>query len=442
MTIITELDNSGERAARGPVLDRDASLQSRRFVVTRQALYIGLWAITPLVTSLAATYTDFPNQIFVIYQLLILALGAVTFPRFRVLINAQFKWLVLLSLYALTFIIVSYFGVDFSTSLSYGVLYLPLLLLEFFLAFSVGYLFSEQRAFKYMASAAIVLMLYTMLDIYFFPDRERFVTSLNIPMAIPIFVFLGQSFLAFVCTVFLFVSIKKTVVAAGVLSLGMALGLNRFVRPRIKFIRRYYRLNTVLISCGKLVVLAVVVGAILVQYTSYISTTVGRFSESEDGSRAAIAVYSVSLLIEHFPRGIGLGGFSFLSRDVIPYETTTARGDTVIGANLHNTFMTWALEGGAPVLIIVAILFWQLFMVIYRFWKRHATRMLSATLLVWLASGVLFGMFHQWHNSGTFWVLFGFAFGCSKRYEHMEKAKREIALRTGKRSVFERHSPA
>lgn len=384
-------------------------------VFNRRSGYLLLWVLTPLINALGEK-TPYPNQIYVCLELLQVGLAALFFGNFVTMMRAQANWLVWLLAYGVVFVVVSYYGVDFATSVLYGVQYLPLIVtLEFFLAFTIGYQYNEAVTFRYMRGMALVLLAYTLLEIVLSPDQIRFVSTLNIPMAIPLFVFAGSNLLAGLCMLVLLLSLKKTVVVVGGFSLMAAILLKRYVRPKGAGRKRAGRVA--LISTIVTTVVALV-GAIVILtvFSSYISATFDRFSEPEDVARSSIALYSYILLAEHFPWGIGWMGFLSQSIGVIAYDTTDARGDVHSGANLHNSYMTWALEGGVPIMLMVVVLFFSIFRVCWRFARRPETRMLSATLVIWLISGMVFGAFQQWHSSGTCWQLFGFAFGCQQRY--------------------------
>lgn len=384
--------------------------------LNRQSFYLLLWVLTPLLTVLASK-TTYPNQIYVCYELLEVGLCALFFRQFVTLVRSQLKWLTVLLLYAVVFIIVSYYGVDFPTSVEYGVFYLPLIVvLEFFAAYSVGYLFDERRTFKYLMGAALALMAYTLLQIQLSPDADRFVSSLSLPMSIPVFIYSGQALLAFVCMIVLLLSLKKTIVVTGGVSLAIAYVLKPYVQPGRSLGKTSVTRTRLLATLLTSLLLLVASGVILAGYSAYLSGTIARFSEEEDVSRSSIALYSVVLLAQHFPQGIGWFGFLSQSIGVISYDVIDARGDLHSGANLHSSYMTWALEGGAPIVLIILYLFWKLFGVIRSFFRTKSTRVLGATLLIWLLSGMIYGAFQQWHSSGTFWGLFGFAFGCYERY--------------------------
>jgi len=377
-----------------------------------------LWASTPLVLNLGQM-TAYPNQIYVLYEILEICLAAVILKRFHQAVRLQLKWVAVLLLYSLTFIVVSYYGVDFQTSIEYGVYYQPpVIVLEFAIAFIIGYLFDERRTFKYLRVFAFVLMAYTLLQIELEPDRSRYVTNLNIPMAIPLFVFARQGFFALLSCLVLLLSLKKTVVACGLLSLALAYLLRGYVLRRERSTDPGGRLTAGrLIAAVSIVIFVFAAMAfIMIRFSGNLSATMARFSEPEDTARAAITAYSLILLLQNFPVGIGWMGFLYMSIGVIRYDVTDARGEVRPGAPLHNSYMTWALEGGLPVLLIMMFLFWQLLRTIRRLIRHRESALIGATALIWLLSGMLFGMFQQWHSSGTFWQLFGIVFGSYARY--------------------------
>lgn len=380
------------------------------------SVYLILWVVTPLVNAVAVK-TWYPNQIIVGYELLQVCLAFILFRDYVGVILAQAKWIVVLLLYAGTFIVVSYYGVDFATSVEYFVLYMPfLIVLPFMVAFTIGYIYAEERTFAYMMAVGPLLLLETLLEMQLYPEQTRFASTLNIPMVIPIYVFSGQALLALVCFIVLLMSFKKTLAVIGLISLVMAFLLTGFVSRGGAPRRAASGRQSVAVTIATTAVLLTATTFMVMEYATNITGTVGRFSEPEDISRAAITYYSLLLLAQHFPWGIGWLGFLSLSIGLIPYDTTDQRGVVHSGANLHNSYMTWALEGGAPILLIVIYLFWKLIGVIRSFLRRREQRLLGATLLIWLLGGMIFGAFGQWHMTDTFWQLFGFAFGCYARY--------------------------
>ncbi len=383
-----------------------------------RSLYILLWALTPLISLLVYRYSQYPNQLYWGYKLFLVILALLIFRDSVKIISVQLRWLGLVSLYAFSFIAVSYFGVDFTTSVqSYHVLYKPLILLDFFVSFVVGYKYHENQSMKYVLLTGGIILVYAIADVWITPDKTRLISGLEIPMAIPAAVIFGNTFIALVMVVFLFASMKKTVAACGLVSFGLAFFLKKVLRLRGWAYGRSLKKEILEYVAARKFLIFFLALLIAVVSPPYIFSTIERFSSSYiDTTRVAITSYSFQLLYEYFPGGIGLGGFSFLSLDSIPYQITDARGVVRSGANLHSSFMTWALEGGALVLLVVTVIFLYLVKIIRRFLIFDNTKYLGAILLVWLVAGMIFGLFQQWHNTGAFWLLFGYSFGCYERY--------------------------
>ena len=385
---------------------------------SKKALFIFLWALTPFVSLLAFRYSHYPNQLYWLYKIFLAILVVFIFRDFFKIITVQIKWLALVALYAFSFIVVSYFGVDFSTSIfNYHVLYLPLILFDFFIAFTIGYKYHENSVFKYIVGIGIALAMYAVADIFLTPGKTRLVADLGISMAIPVSVVFGNIFLALMFVLFLFASMKKTIAACGLLSFGLAIWLNWALTLKGRVYVRSVKDTIIEYLAARKILTVSVILTLVALSPPYILRMIERLKYmGSDTTRTAISDYSFDLLQEHFPYGIGLGGFSFLSMDTIPYQIIDGRGVLRTGANLHNSFMTWALEGGALVTLVMIVIFFYLLKIIRRFLLFDETKALGVVLLIWALSGMLFGLFQQWHNSGTFWLLIGYSFGCYERY--------------------------
>ncbi len=381
----------------------------------KQSLFIFLWAIYSLGVFIAARYTEFPNQAYVIYGVVLTFLATLVFRDIVNVTFVQLKWLALPLAYALTFIIVSYFGIDFEQSIKYQVLYLPLVItIDFFLAFIIGFKFRETTIAKYALIAGGLSTFYLLTEAFLFPSTRMGGLDLDVAMVVPLAVLFGAKPMALAALFVLIASTKKTITVVALLAFAGAYWLNSrngakaagAVKPSVfaTWLRR--------------VAGAVAVIAVVGYFAQNIQTTYERLTFEGDGDpmRTAISTVSFDMLEEHFPWGIGLGGFSSASQSQINYQTYDARGEIVVGANLHSSYMTWALEGGLPILLIVLALFFFAVRAIWYLQKNDESRMFALVLLIWLLQGMLFGMFHQWHNTHPFWALFGLVFGCYERH--------------------------
>lgn len=399
---------------------------------SKQSVFVFFWAIQPLVVFLSVRYTPFPNQLDFIYGFLLALLAFFVFKDSIKIIIIQLKWLALVLGYALIFIIVSIFGVDFEASVKeYFVLYLPLIVaLNFPVAFAIGFKFHERVVFNYMILAWTITLAYLFFDYFLFPfPEDRLITiSLDQAMIAPLATFLGSPMVALSAFVLLLISTKKTTTVIALIALGGAYWIKKRNKLGVNSASKKANINSVVIRLFRNVLIAAGVVVFLVYFSQNAQVTVDRLLhssseslEEDDPNRVLIALTSYRLLQENFPYGIGWGGFTSISKNELNYNTYAANGEIVSGANLHNSYMTWALEGGLPIVVIMIILFYYLFRAIRFFLRDERSKLLGYVTLIWLLQGMLFGMFHQWHSTLPFWMLFGFTFGCYERYKRLKQ---------------------
>ncbi|WP_216184244.1 O-antigen ligase [Polynucleobacter sp. MWH-HuK1] len=339
------------------------------------------------------------------------------------IIYIQLKWLALPICYALAFILVSYWGIDFQESIKYQVLYLPIVTIDFIVAFIIGYKFNQAVVAKYILIAGALSIFYLLIDAYLHPSLPRIgVLDLDVAMIVPLATISGATTLAFAAIFTLLASTKKTITVAAIFSLGAAF-LFKARNSRGHRNAALERRNSVASIWIRRIVGVIAIFFVMALFAEKIQTTYKRLSDpqgDEDPSRTAISTLSFELLSENFPAGIGLGGFSSISQELINYRILDARGEIVYGANLHSSYMTWALEGGLPIVVIVLSLCFFTFRAIRHLLKDEKSRVLGEVMLIWLFQGMLYGLFQQWHNSAPFWMLFGLVFGC---YERSKRVK-------------------
>src|SRR5690606_6711377 len=91
----------------------------------------------------------------------------------------------------------------------------------------------------------------------------------------------------------------------------------------------------------------------------YIYGTIERYLTHNDPLRVSIAEISRQLLWQSSGWGIGYMNFYAWYGMVTGYHAEGRTGAAIEGVNLHNSYMTWALEGGLPVCIVVGIMLWR-----------------------------------------------------------------------------------
>ncbi|HEX7754828.1 MAG TPA: hypothetical protein VF421_05785 [Niabella sp.] len=389
-----------------------------------------------LVVELLAGITSIPNHINVGYNLFIFILGILTCGFTVSDVKSYLKWLCLPAAYIITFIIVSYYGVNFAYSVKYHVLYMPFGLAEFSSWYMVGYFFHERQSFKifykvatFFGLGSMLLVLVGLVD----PELTRAIYGLDLPIAMPLTVLFGDIIFGGLIIIISVFSIKKTVVLCTAIGLILPLLLKKSGKVNDVFgvVKHVYqRKRSILpMSKGVKTVLLVTLGAVLITvFFSYMIATITRFSANEDVVRGAIALEFLNQLFSHFPAGTGFYTFGYLTSDVIEYWTFTASGDLVNGDGvaLHNTFMHFALEGGLPIIIIVIIFYRNFFRAIRFLYRYRPAKGLAIVLISWCVISIVYGMFQQLHGTRYFLGIFGFAFGAYERYKRQVKAEKLI----------------
>jgi hypothetical protein len=109
----------------------------------------------------------------------------------------------------------------------------------------------------------------------------------------------------------------------------------------------------------------------------------------------------------------GMGYMNFMQWFGENFNITYVSFDTkkeIIGSNLHNSFQSWALEGGVFCLLIVLIIFLKFYRLCYKDYMKNINKYFSILLISSLSSLLLFGFFHQLHQALVFYMILTFGF--------------------------------
>jgi hypothetical protein len=145
-------------------------------------------------------------------------------------------------------------------------------------------------------------------------------------------------------------------------------------------------------------------------------------SEEIDVVRWAIFADAISLFQTNWMFGIGYMNFMPWFGDEYSYRFEDVRDREVVGMSLHNSFQTWALEGGLPCLAIVTLLLWKYFGILRRRITQSESNIEKAyykTYSIAMICSLIMGLFHQIHQTPVFYILLGsvYALGGKKRFE-------------------------
>jgi len=154
---------------------------------------------------------------------------------------------------------------------------------------------------------------------------------------------------------------------------------------------------------------------------AYQDVTVGdEFIEAEapDIVRWTIFDDALSLLETNWLWGMGYMNFMPWYGDRYGFVDYTVRDEEVVGMSLHNSFQTWALEGGVPCLAIVILLLWRYFRILrrqIRHSKNDMERSYYKTYIVAMICLIVLGFFHQPHQMPIFFILLGIVYALDEK---------------------------
>jgi O-antigen ligase len=99
--------------------------------------------------------------------------------------------------------------------------------------------------------------------------------------------------------------------------------------------------------------------------------------------------------------------------DMYNFIDENPKGKETVGMNLHNTFQTWALEGGLPCLCIVAMLLWKYFRILRRRIiqsNNDLEKSYYKLFVIGMVCSLVVGLFHQIHQTPMLFILLGIVY--------------------------------
>jgi len=377
-----------------------------------------------LIAELLGSASAYQTYINFLYRFVVLGAAIALLPLTRGFVRSLARSILLPAIYVATFMLVSYYGVNFAFSVKYRVLLMPVLLVDFAIWFAAGYYVTEKQFLKYFAMTACLFGLGSLafaasglID----PEQTRVIYGVDLPLAMPVAVMSGGVFIGGVILFLSLLSLKKTVVACTLIGFASAYALKKFggldtwsnksrVSSAFHAILRSPALGVLL--------LAVACGLLAYRFLPYLAATYERFSvEGEDITRLAALAEFLRLVKEYFPVGTGYYTFAYLTADTLPYYTFTAAGDEIgDGMPLHNTYMHFVLEGGLPILIVVGFMYARFALIVRRLYSARASRPLGIVMISWIVICIVFAMLQQFHATRYFFGILGYGFGAYARY--------------------------
>lgn len=370
-----------------------------------QRLYMLLCLGSALTYWYAYGYSPAPTQIYWVYTALVFmfAVGGFTAHTPIALLlgkrdRALWELTFLIGLYFSAFYVVSFWEHFPGTTTRYGLFEIIniLVAMNFFVLARACDSTTVLRGLSWLAIALVGL---TIVQLMLDDTVTRYGHGQQLMLSLPAAYLLGRRWLVTFGLLVMLASQHRAPLAGAMLAVAVAAFWGRPWSAR----RTWFSL------AASVTLFAIGIGVALVLAEDTHATLARLLYEEEGVTRVFITGRSLGLLQEHFPVGIGYMNFLMLTGYEIDHTIITRFGDEVVGVNLHNSYMTWMLEGG--LLVTVVVLY-----ILYRAWVRVRValdddRNMGVLFVAWATALLFLGAFHQLHSTMQFWGTLGFIFG-------------------------------
>jgi hypothetical protein len=274
--------------------------------------------------------------------------------------------------------------------------------------------------YKSIKGIVIICLFATIIQLIFYPDSTRLgaggaFLSITIPFLINDISINNRIRLLLISIVamLLLISMSRTIIVVAVINILLVLF---FLENEIK--KKFT--SILLFIVGFLVIITLLL--IFPATSGFVLKTLVRFSgydlnsndsflqvEEEDLLRISLTEQAFFLYPQYWFQGMGYMNFmQWYGTQFDLFYTSFDGNKEIVGSNLHNSFQTWALEGGVFCLIIVLLLFIVFFRRVTQLknkcisvYCRNQYRIISFSLI----SFTIFGLFHQLHQSLVFFFI-------------------------------------
>lgn len=130
----------------------------------------------------------------------------------------------------------------------------------------------------------------------------------------------------------------------------------------------------------------------------------------EDDLRISIFNEALNVYNNYWFQGMGYMNFMKWYGEKFGVSELTANGTEIVGMNLHNSFQTWALEGGFFALLIVFFIFFiYIKRILFKIKRSNSTleKNFHIVGLINIFSFIIFASYHQLHQNIVFFILLG-----------------------------------
>jgi len=393
-------------------------------------VFLYSWVATPLVFFFAYTYSEAPNQIFFAYALLLFSLAISLSISNQLVASGIGELLALIAGYFLAFYVVSFWEEFPGTTIEYGKFELIYIIVAIN-SFLIGRNLLQDKVVSLQSYLAVILVLITIAQMALDSEQKRYGYGLQLMLCLPAAMLFRQYVIVVIGILVMLASLHKTSLVAALLSLVVIalFSKKRTVKPDNAFI------NASILALS--IVIGLIVAAVFLQE---ILPTVARFlpegsitimdvnveSEGFDPAREYVTLRTLMLLPEYFVRGMGFMNFYIWSGPEVGEYEVNRFGQVVIGVNIHNSYMTWLLEGGLLVSFAVIILLYRTLKKALLLYSNDSSSPIGVVIISWCVAILVSAAFHQLHSSIQFWGTIGITFGYYAQFFH----ERHLAMKT------------
>jgi hypothetical protein len=395
------------------------------------------WLLSPLVFFFAYTYSDAPNQIFWGYTLTLFGLVASLVISRQVFASGIGELLALITMYFMAFYMVSFWEEFPGTTIEYGKFELIYIIVAIN-GFVIGRNLPQNKVVTLQSALAVILILITIAQMALDSDQIRYGYGLQLMLCLPAAMVLRQYLIVVIGLIIMLASFHKTSLVSALLSLTVITLLSKehTLRPHVKFIN------------ASIIILSIVVGlTVAAFYLQEILYTVSRFlpegsvalmdvkvdADGVDPAREYVTLSTLMLLPEYFIRGMGFMNFYIWSGAEVGEYDVNRFGQVIVGVNIHNSYMTWLLEGGLLVSGVVVVMLYRTIKKAFALYSYESSSLIGVVVLSWCVAVLASAAFHQLHSSIQLWGTIGMIFGYHAQFFHerpfaMNNAKTGIVL--------------
>ncbi len=395
-----------------------------------KSFYMYAWVLSPMVYFFAFGYTEIPNQIIFSYIICLGMLGLFLVYSNSLTAVGIGPLISFILSYYLAFYIVSFWELFPGTTIEHGKFEL-LNLFNAMTAYLIGRNYRPEQLFARYHQLGVLIIFVTVMQLIFDPQVSRYGYGLQLMLCLPVALMINRYLIVVFGIAVLLASVHKTPIGGAIIGLLVTLFFMwkkpvQHIELSASYLKRgKVRHKTAPLASVYILLALLISGGAVLFFSEQVVSTISRFIPGEslnvlgftirsagvDYNREYVNDATLILFSEYFLKGIGYMNFyAWTGLDAGIFYTTNLDRD-IFGVNLHNSYATWALEGGVLVLVTVILLFYSTAKKLMVLLASGPYRDFGILAVAWVASLLLYCAYHQGHMTMQFWSVVGLIFG-------------------------------